>query len=140
MLAHRLPCNPLGWLMLTGGLANATMGLGQEWAVYVSVGHRDLPGATLAGWWSTWPFIVSLAALPLTLLLFPDGRLPSRRWRPVVWLLRVSVYMVLVEVMLTSEPFGWITIIGRCGARGGSRCGSPVAATRQSGTGRTGCR
>jgi two-component system, NarL family, sensor kinase len=43
--------------------------------------------APLAGWLDGWPWTPALTLVPvLGLLLFPDGRLPSRRWRPVFWL------------------------------------------------------
>jgi uncharacterized membrane protein YfcA len=45
----------------------------------------SLPGARLAGWFSTVMIELALFLLLVLLLLFPDGRLPSRRWRPVLW-------------------------------------------------------
>jgi hypothetical protein len=48
-------------------------------------GPGSLPGARLAGWFSTVAIELAVFLLLFLLLLFPDGRLPSRRWRPVLW-------------------------------------------------------
>lgn len=85
MLVIRVPANVIGRLFLFGGLCQAVLGLGRQWAVFVELGERHLPGASLAGWLGTWPFVPAMAAFPLILLFFPDGALPSRRWRPAVW-------------------------------------------------------
>jgi signal transduction histidine kinase len=86
LLVRRLPANPIGWLMLAGGLVQAVLGAAREWAVYASLtAPGSLPGASWAAWVGTWPFLVPIATLPLVLLLFPDGRLPTARWRVVPW-------------------------------------------------------
>lgn len=105
LLARKVPQNPIGWLMLAAALANSSMGLAREWAVAATLGGHALPGATLAGWWGTWPYVISLATLPAILLVFPDGRLPGPRWRAVAVLLGSSTVMGLVEVMFFPGPF-----------------------------------
>jgi hypothetical protein len=47
----------------------------------------SLPVAHLAGWLSEVMFVLTFAPMFFLVLLFPDGRLPSRRWRPVLWAL-----------------------------------------------------
>jgi hypothetical protein len=47
----------------------------------------SLPVARLAGWLSEVTFVLTFAPMFFLVLLFPDGRLPSRRWRPVLWAL-----------------------------------------------------
>ncbi len=81
---HR-PRNVVGWLFIGGGLAHATAALMApltEWLHIsdASVGALRL-AVTLFAW--SWPWSIALT-LPLALLLFPDGRPPSRRWRPAV--------------------------------------------------------
>ncbi|MGB3410215.1 MAG: sensor histidine kinase [Microthrixaceae bacterium] len=105
VLAHKVPRNPIGWLMVTAGLANGVMAVGREWAVFVTVRHPSLPGATLAAWFGSWPNIIALATLPLTLTLFPNGSLPSRRWRAVVWGLFGCMLMGVAEGMFTWGAF-----------------------------------
>jgi hypothetical protein len=68
--------NRIGWLLCLGGLLLAF----QYWT-FVSE-----PGPT-AQWLSTSVgYVAGLLLIPTVILLFPDGRLPSRRWRPVAWL------------------------------------------------------
>lgn len=88
-VASRVPKNPIGWIFLATGLvANAFQGFAYAYADY-SLYARDgsLPVTELMAWLSYWialPFVV-LATVSL-LLLFPSGRLPSRKWCVVVWI------------------------------------------------------
>jgi signal transduction histidine kinase len=106
VLARRLPSNPIGWLMAGAALAQTTMGVGREWLVYGGVTRPGrLPAVEWAGWLGSWPFAVSMAALPLVLIVFPDGRLPSRRWRAVAWTVGVATAIGCVAQALTPGPF-----------------------------------
>lgn len=82
LLAHRVPRNVIGWLLLASGLVLVTGGLVADYAGYG--GARGLAGARAAAIWEThgWPALFA----PLVALSFvvPDGRLPSKRWRYVV--------------------------------------------------------
>jgi len=85
VLAWRRPDNPLGWLMLSGAFFLAL----SEDASYYSVAdyglrHGDLPlgGVALLAQPGWAPAIVLLGVL---VLLFPDGRPPSSRWRWLAW-------------------------------------------------------
>ena len=76
LVAAGRPRNPLGWLMLGVGAGFAVSGLGSAW---VDAGHST--GAAWAVWGTD---RAAAAVVPLTLavlLLLPDGRLPSPRWR-----------------------------------------------------------
>ena len=81
LVARRQPRNPIGWLALTfAGTAALSSGAGYyAWYVY-GLGHRSAPlgpVALILGQIGT----LAVVALPLLIVLFPDGRLPSRRWR-----------------------------------------------------------
>jgi hypothetical protein len=79
---HR-PGNPIGWIIL-GSLD--FQGLAIASSVYVTLSRRPgyhLPVGPLVWLDSAW--FVGIAAIPLVILLFPDGRPPSRRWRWVLW-------------------------------------------------------
>lgn len=71
------------WLLLSAGIA-----LPLATAAYIYAGAafaKGLPGASWAGWLDGWPWVPAVVLLPtIGVLLFPDGRLPSRRWLPVL--------------------------------------------------------
>jgi signal transduction histidine kinase len=85
LIVTRRPENSIGWLFLA-----VAVGLSLDALLIGLAGLRTFSstavarvGAWLEGW--TWlPAVFVPTVFPL--LLFPDGRLPSRRWRPVVWI------------------------------------------------------
>ena len=86
LIAARRPENPIGWLFLAGGLALGLSAFGQLYAIHaLLVEPGFLPGGHLMGWLSTCLLPVAICLLPFLFLLFPTGRLPSRRWRLVAW-------------------------------------------------------
>ena len=78
LVASRRPRNAIGWLLLLAGLS------------YVIGGLSETAGAdqsALVAWVGEWIWLVGIGPVAtFGLLLFPNGRLPSRRWRPVAWL------------------------------------------------------
>ena len=92
-VAARLPRNLYGWLLLAFGIGNGGV---QSFAVaYILVSEQiaPLPLTPLAFYFAAFGFSLWLAAIPLLFLLFPNGQLPSRRWR---WLAVVVVFSFLV--------------------------------------------
>src|SRR5439155_16686776 len=84
MLATRRSGNPLGWLMLIAGLTFAFPG--DVYATYATVTrHGELPGAALALTIATPMWVPFIGISGMLLLLFPDGHLPSPRWRWFAW-------------------------------------------------------
>ena len=85
LLAARRPGNPIGRILLVAALAFA---LSNALRAYADSGGgpSEMPGGELALWADEWLLFVWLGLVGIFVpLLFPDGRLPSRRWRPVAW-------------------------------------------------------
>jgi signal transduction histidine kinase len=99
LMASRHPSNPLGWLFVT---VAAVIGTSSFAAAYRLIGtvdgsQGDAPGADLASWFLTLVPLATLAfVLPVFLLLYPDGRLLSPRWRWGVALSGLTSAMFLV--------------------------------------------
>jgi hypothetical protein len=86
LVASRQPANPLGWIFCGIGVLQALNMFGDGYARYAVVTHPGaLPGGEVLAWLKEWCWIPSLVALPFLLLLFPDGHLPSPRWRRAAW-------------------------------------------------------
>lgn len=84
VIASHRPRNPIGWLLLTGALASSIAAFASEWAfraLLVDPGSLPWGGAAVLMTQTLWLFNVS--ALPLVVLLFPNGAIPSPRWRAV---------------------------------------------------------
>ena len=84
LLLARLPRHPLGWILCAAGLGTMLGAASGEYAIY-SHFVRALPAAEWAGWLSEWISAPIVLVPAVAILLFPDGRLPSRRWRPALW-------------------------------------------------------
>jgi hypothetical protein len=86
LIGSRVPRNAIGWLLGLIGLSLAFTMLTEQYALRgLAVAPGSLPAARLAGWLSGVMFVFTFAPMFFVVLLFPDGRLPSRRWRPVLW-------------------------------------------------------
>jgi signal transduction histidine kinase len=99
LIAWQRPRNAVGWLLLGAGACQATSGttavlviagLGAGWPEPVL-----RTAATVFGY--AWPLSISLF-LPLALIFFPDGLLPGRTWRAVVWLTAASSALFVLNV------------------------------------------
>jgi hypothetical protein len=84
-IAGRRPANPIGWLMTVAAVLLGVFSFTQQYAPLAV--RSSLPGVDLASWLATWTNLPGIAiTITFVFLLFPDGRLPSPRWRPVAWL------------------------------------------------------
>jgi hypothetical protein len=87
VLVVRRPGNAVGWLCLALGLTGTSQVTAQAYATHALVtAPGTLPGGTFAAWWAGWTgtpvYLILTMFLPL---LFPTGRPPSPRWRPLLW-------------------------------------------------------
>ncbi len=102
LIASRRPENPIGWLCLADGFLWMTTNLLDYYSVYGAARPGSIPfplGTAAINNWLWVPTVGLLATY--VFLLFPDGRLPSRRWRPLAWLSGVVIVSVSVGVMLS---------------------------------------
>jgi hypothetical protein len=88
VVASRQPRNPVGWFFVVSATCWAVNEATGRYAVYgLVIEPGSLPLARLMAWPSTWMWEPALVLIILFLpLYFPDGRLLSPRWRPVLWL------------------------------------------------------
>jgi len=92
LLAARVPGNPIGWLFLVAGLAVLVGGVAGEYAKYtLGTNPGALPFGLAAAWIENWAFM-GLLLVPILILLFPTGSVPSPRWR---WVIRLNIACVV---------------------------------------------
>jgi signal transduction histidine kinase len=94
LVASRQPRNAVGWLFLGFALMNATTAdVAQGWGLRAAA--EGWPGVPVGEWLSAASWLPSGFGWVLTFLLFPDGHLPSGRWRPVPWLGGLGLVLAL---------------------------------------------
>jgi hypothetical protein len=135
LVASRQPKNAIGWIFCWLGLSFLLGSASEEYALYALLTEAgSLPGAEGMVWLTTWfggPIVFAVFAL--VFLLFPNGRLPSRRWRPVVWLELVAVVCLVayafepgelgnLGLVRVSNPFGVQDAAALLGTLGGVGC------------------
>jgi hypothetical protein len=98
LIARRVPGSPIGWLLGTAGLALTVAMLTEQYALYgLATAPGAVPAANVAGVLSNAAVALTVITLFVLVLLFPDGRLPSPRWRPVLWALAVVTAGVVTQ-------------------------------------------
>jgi hypothetical protein len=105
VVASRRPENLVGWLLLAIGfevVLGAFVAGYAEHALLVRSG--SLPGGVAAAWLAEWLLVPVFHLLALLLVLFPDGRLPSRRWRPFVWLVVITALAAVFARAFSPGP------------------------------------
>jgi hypothetical protein len=109
VITPRLPrLNPIGWLFCTIGLVGGVRLFAAEYAIVTLLAEPGslpsmLPGGETLAWVSSWVWVLHLGLFVFLALLFPDGRPPSSRWRPLVWGSGVVVVAGTVSVALWPE-------------------------------------
>jgi hypothetical protein len=106
VVVSRRPGNVIGWLCCGIGLAQILAGFGGKPAQSVLADDPSYgPGWAVLYELGELCWELSWALLALLILLFPTGRLPSRRWRPVAWAaLAVLVMAALSSPLLPGPP------------------------------------
>ena len=103
LIATRRPRNWIGWICLITGLFWTAFFEGDTSSAYelATTGSVESSVTMDALTQADWVFPVGLLGIYL-ILLFPDGRLPSRRWRPFAWF--AGAVMVLINVAFILHP------------------------------------
>jgi hypothetical protein len=106
LIASRRPDNVIGWIFSGVGLLVAAILLAGTYAEYgLETEPGSVPGADLVLWFESWAWIPAFGVITtFLLLLFPDGRLPSPRWRPIAWLTTGGIAVGAAALALHPEP------------------------------------
>ena len=99
----RRPGHGFGLAVLAAGaMSGFTYGT-DEYARYSVSTGGDLPGTLFAAWFQNWTWFLPIGlTLTFGLLLFPTGRLPSRRWRPIAW--AAAIALTTFTLLLMTNP------------------------------------
>ncbi len=103
IVASRRPENPVGWLLCLYGLVISISYFCAEYAIYALLAEpNSLPAAEVLVWIVSWMLSIIVGLPALLYLLFPTGRLPSRRWRWVAWLIAALVLAGVITSAFSS--------------------------------------
>jgi hypothetical protein len=113
LVASKRPGNAIGWLCLAVGLFWMLTVLDEQHRAYeLAITGEVTSSVTLDALFEySWVLPVGLLGIYM-ILLFPDGRLPSRRWRPFAWFAGVVMFVICVGFVFIPGP-----LQGRPGVR-----------------------
>ena len=123
LIISRLPTNPVGWIFCGVGLLYEMRRFTMAYADYALTTNFALPWGEHVAWFSSWiGFAGPILAGVLLMLLFPNGQLPSRRWRIVAWSALLGAALTILADAFTpgplsthinvNNPFGLAAVIG----------------------------
>jgi hypothetical protein len=123
LIASRLPANPIGWIFCGMGVLYGAGRFTEAYADYALNENFALPGGEYVAWFSSCVWFAGLTLGVFLILLFPDGQLPSRRWRLVAWAAIfgaalgtfgtafMPAYLIATHPYV-DNPFGVVGVIG----------------------------
>src|SRR5215212_5366852 len=107
LIASHRPSNLIGWVFCAAAFLQGLLSAADQYAIYALLTNPGaLPLGAELSWLEAWIWAPGLGLIVVFLpLLFPDGRPPSRRWRPVGWLggLSIGLICVLISIVLWPE-------------------------------------
>jgi hypothetical protein len=105
LIASRRPHNPIGWICLAVGFSWAFSALSGGYIAYGIARPGSLPFVVITAALTQWMWVLPVGLLSTyLLLLFPDGKLPSRRWRPLRWLSGALIVLMSAAGLFTPGP------------------------------------
>ena len=104
LVVRRLPRNPVGWILAWIAFVSTVPNISAGYAAFGIYGP-GLPGADLVAWIFSWTYAWAIGtAATLLFLFFPDGHLPSKRWRPIAWLAGIATLSFGVTYAVIPGP------------------------------------
>ena len=101
VVATRQPRNAIGWILIEIGLVAVLSGVVDGYASYAIYVRPSLPAGPLILSLSQWLWVPAFAmAMTFLLLLFPDGHLPSPRWRWFAWVTAIDLVLISVAILV----------------------------------------
>lgn len=97
VVASRAPRNAVGWLMMAVGLGFMSAAFTDEYLTFAQGRPGGAPLVRVVHWFAAWSLAPAMVAFPFIVLLFPDGRVLSPRWR---WVVRVGVAAGAVAIVV----------------------------------------
>jgi hypothetical protein len=105
VVASRRPEHPVGWLFCAIGFLGGVDHFCGEYATYTLLIQPDsLPGGEAAAWIRSWVWVTAGGLAVFLVLLFPTGRLPSGRWKPLAWFNLVASVLGAIWVAFAPGP------------------------------------
>lgn len=104
LIVSRQPGNAIGWGFVGAGLFISSTGSALGFAALTLRSNQNSPLGLMAAWFSNWTYLPVIVSIPWLFFLFPDGHLPTARWRPVAWVLGSASLAVVSALALQPDP------------------------------------
>lgn len=107
-IATRRSRNPVGWLLIAIGLVYGLNALAEEYGAWSYYHEHDWrPGIDAAAWFAAVAPNLTVAFAAFAFLLFPDGKLISRRWRPLASVIAALAILTIAGYALLPNTLNW---------------------------------
>jgi hypothetical protein len=113
LIAARRPHNPIGWMFIAVGFLFLFPVFATDYALHALYSNPgSLPAGAFAAWATTWSWLLGIGAFAMVVLLFPDGRLSTRRWRPLAWVVVADTLISVLAVAVLLWPERGLQLVG----------------------------
>jgi hypothetical protein len=107
LIVSRQPYNPIGWMFVGIGVSVSTTFVASTYFAESQAHRAGLPGAAIAAWYENLldgPVI--FGGFTFLFLLFPNGHLPSPRWKPLAWVSGAATVGIFAVSAFRPGPLG----------------------------------